>query len=186
MDKELMAALAPKTDQLNSDDLFGIESLAVTIKGPVTVLDGKLSIPLEEVKPYKPSKGMGRIIMAVFGERKNWPGEKLRLYRDPKVRYAGVEVGGIKISEASGVESETTFMVTLTRGKKIPHIVKPFKSNEDIIAPVMVAFRQAQTLGEIDDAKELTKGFDEEQKRLLITDYNDAVARVNQKKDEEK
>lgn len=178
VDRELMDALAPKTDQLNADDLFGIESLVVTIRGPVTVKDGKLCIPLEEVKPYKPSKGMGRIIMSMFGGRESWPGKKLRLYRNPQVKFGGKEVGGIEISEASHIGREMTFAVTVSRGQKKPHKVRQLKEDVDPVHAVQVAFRQAVTEDEVKMAMENAASFTNDQKRRLADDYHTALKRI--------
>lgn len=182
MDKDLLAALAPNTNQLNADDLISIASLVVTIKGPVTVGDGKLNIPLEEVKPYRPSKGMGRILASMYGDRENWIGKKLRIYRDPDVRFGKNKVGGLKISEASHISSAQTHMVTVARAKKEPHVINPLKEETDPVLSVQVKFRQAVTADELDKAVASAKdcGFSEQQKARLAEDYQAALKRIKE------
>lgn len=182
MDKELMAALAPKTDQLNADDLYGVESIVVTIKGPVTVKDGKLNIPLHEMKPYRPSKGMGRILMNLYGDRDNWIGKKLRLYRNPDVKFGGKAVGGIEIKQASNIDGEKNFIVTVARGKKKQHKVSTLVDDYDPVADIKVLFRQACNKDELDIAIEKAKSLSMSaaQKAIITDDYRQAVERISQ------
>jgi len=54
----------------------------------------------------------------------------MRLYRDPKVKFGGMEVGGIRISHASHIDGPKTFPLTATRGRKAPYTVKPLEAQE--------------------------------------------------------
>lgn len=39
----------------------------------------------------------GEILDDLFGEIEAWPGQKVQLYVDPTVKYAGKKVGGIRV-----------------------------------------------------------------------------------------
>ena len=54
----------------------------------------------------------------------NWIGKRLTLYADPDVKWAGVAVGGIRISHLSGIESQVMLMLSETKGKRKPIVVK--------------------------------------------------------------
>lgn len=54
-----------------------------------------------------------------------YAGRRLTLYRDPEVRFGGDPVGGIKISHLSHIDKRMKLALTVTRGKRAPHIVEP-------------------------------------------------------------
>jgi hypothetical protein len=119
--EQVRASIVPNSDQLNADDL---------LTGPVTVTIEKvrkgdreqpIHIDLAEYKgkSYRPCKTMRRVLIAVFSDDpKNWIGQKMTLFCDPDVMWAGVKVGGIRISHLSGLTHPRTFMLTVGRGKR--------------------------------------------------------------------
>ena len=126
MSVDLSKTVEVKSDQLNSDDL---------LTGPITiritkVTEGDKEQPVaihyegDNGKPYKPSKGMRRVIGQAWGWKADpYPGRSMTLYRDGAVKFGKDEVGGIRISHMSHLESDKTFAVTLTRGKKVMYTV---------------------------------------------------------------
>ena len=129
----LAKAIEPKSDQLNSDDL---------ITGPITVKITQVDINEsaeqkvvihyqgDNGKPYKPCKSMTRVMAEIWGGADNgasFVGQSMTLYRDPKVKWAGVEVGGIRISHMTGIDRDTPVVVTQAKGKRQPVIIKPLK-----------------------------------------------------------
>ncbi len=126
---DMSAAIVPKSDQLNSDDLI---AGPITIKiTDVTVRGGQeqpVSIHYEgdKGKPYKPCKSMSRVLVANWGaDAKKYIGRSLSLYREPSVKWAGMEVGGIRISHMSDIDSAMTMALTATKGSRKPFTVKP-------------------------------------------------------------
>lgn len=125
---DLTETIAPKSDQLNADDLlagartFTIERVnAGTAEQPVNV-------HLAEMpgRPYKPSKTMRRVLVAIWGKDADvYAGRSLTLYRDPTVKFGGEPLGGIKISHASHIDKPWKGALTSTRGKKAVHTVEP-------------------------------------------------------------
>lgn len=122
-DLDIMAAIAPKSDQLNADDL---------IPGPITVTierirKGKSPEQPWDVhisgghKPWRPCKGMRRVMVELWGKDPSaWIGRTLRLYREPTAAYGGQEVGGIRINGMSDIPRDFTASVTVSRAKKVP------------------------------------------------------------------
>lgn len=120
--------LAPKSDQLNADDLIA-GPITVTITG---VRQGKTAEQPVEIhlanglKPYYPCKSMRRVIVALWGQdAPSYVGRRLTLYRDPTVAFGGIAVGGIRISHASHLKTAMTLALTVTRAKRAPFVVKP-------------------------------------------------------------
>lgn len=130
---DMLDTIVPKSDQLNYDDFIGRESRVIKIT-KVTKKDTKeqpISIFFEgdEGRPYKPSKGMRVAIINCWGDKKeNYVGKFLRLYGEPKVKWAGKEQGGIRISEASDISEPVTFLLTIAKGVRVNYTVKPLSA----------------------------------------------------------
>lgn len=150
--EELLKSIEAKSDQLNADDL---------IAGPITVEienvsrgdnDQPIVVGIKGQRPYKPCKTMRRVLIATFGDDpKNWVGQRMTLYNDPNVMWAGVKVGGIRISHLSGLDEPRTFVLTQTRGKKSEVTIRPIKdtlsdADKAYIQQVQADIRESDTL----------------------------------------
>lgn len=135
---DLTATIVPKSDQINAEDLLA---------GPVTVTVEKVTrgnaeqpvdIRLVEYpgRAYRPSKTMRRVLVKMWGaEADAYAGRRMTLYRDPDVKFGGVKVGGIKISHLSHIDGPATLVLTETKGKRVPHDVKPLADSAPTVAP---------------------------------------------------
>jgi len=133
---DMRQVIIPKSDQLNADDLLAgpitIKITAVTVRGgqeqPVSI-----SYEGDEGKPYKSCKSMNRVLVAAWGpDSSKYVGRSLTLYCDPKVKWGGMEVGGIRISHMSHIEKPLTMALTVTRANKKPYTVQPLVVEEEI------------------------------------------------------
>lgn len=129
---DMSAVIIPKSDQLNSDDL---------ISGPITIRIAGVSIrpgggeqPIsvhydgDNGKPYKPCKSMCRVMVAAWGaDSKQYTGRSMTLYRDPTVKWAGMDVGGIRISHMTDIPAPLTMALTMTKQSRKPFTVKPLE-----------------------------------------------------------
>lgn len=125
---DLSHTIAPKSDQLNSDDLIA-GSITITVSDikatdspdqPVTI-----SYEGDDGRPYKPCKSMRRVLIQAWGSNgKEWIGKSMTLYRDPDVKFGGQSVGGIRISHLSDIDRDMNFMLTVTRAKRAAYSVK--------------------------------------------------------------
>lgn len=127
---DLSTTIAPKSDQLNSDDL---------IAGPMTIKITKISAnhgsPEQPIsvffegdgdKPYKPCKSMRRVMVHVWGsDGAKFVGRSMTLYRDSAVKFGGFEVGGIRISHMTDIAKPVTLALTATRANRKPFTVQP-------------------------------------------------------------
>lgn len=155
-------AIEAKSDQLNADDLFGgPKTIKIT---NVKVLDTdvqpiSISFEGDNGKPYKPSKGMIRVLVQLWGEESdNFIGKRLKLYRDDSVRFGGSEVGGIRISHASGITEPTRVLETVSRGKRKPITIEPILKNKltDVTKAKEAVNNGTYTFEQINDLYELT------------------------------
>jgi len=111
-----------KSDQLNFDDIRTGEKIIEITKVLVTATDQPVSIFYKDDnnKPYKPCKGMIRLICEAWGEEsENWHGKSMKLYGEDAVRWAGQEIGGIRIRALSDIDSRgLSSYVAISRGKR--------------------------------------------------------------------
>ena len=129
MSGDMKQVIIPKSDQLNADDLLSgpmtVKITAVTVKGgqeqPVSI-----SYEGDNGKPYKPCKSMCRVLVSAWGaDSAVYVGRSMTLYCDPKVKWGGMEVGGIRISHMTNIADTMTMALTVTRANKKPFIVQP-------------------------------------------------------------
>jgi hypothetical protein len=126
---DMTAACAPRSDQLNAEDLLtGPQTITVTAVTRGTA-EQPVDIVTEEYgpgRPYKPSKTMRRVIMAAWGTNTaSYTGRRMTIYRDPEVMFGRDKVGGIKISHLSHIDKRLELALTVTRGKRASFSVEP-------------------------------------------------------------
>lgn len=119
---------APKSDQLNADDLVSGPK-TITITGvEIKMGDQPVSIFYEgdNGKPFKPCKGMRRIMVEFWGDDANaYFGRSLTLYRDPTVTWSGAKIGGARISHMSHIDGPKTTALTISKAVRKPYTVQP-------------------------------------------------------------
>ena len=131
----MASVIVPKSDQMNADDL---------IAGPRTIRIRQMSIAEtgeqrvsifydgDGNKPWKPCKSMCRVLVSGWGkDSAAYVGRSVTLYRDEKVTWAGMAVGGIRISHMSHLERDMTMALTATKGKKVVCTVRVLKTQDD-------------------------------------------------------
>lgn len=128
----LMEALAPRSDQLNADDLIpGPRVLKFT--DARIVRDGRdtkivVNFEGDNGKPWKPCKTMGRAMVMAWGitDEKQLIGKSVRVFRDPDVKFGDQgAVGGIRISHMSHLEKPAVMKLTVSQGKKATYTFNP-------------------------------------------------------------
>ena len=125
---DMSAVIIPKSDQINADDLIS-GPITVTIKA-VSVRPGTeqpVSIDIGTPgKVFRPCKSMARVMVSAWGaDSSKYAGRSMTLYRDPKVKWGGMEVGGIRISHMSHIDGVMTLALTETKQSRKPFTVKP-------------------------------------------------------------
>lgn len=148
---DLSQTIIPKSDQLNADDLIaGPRTIRITgITGGSAEQPVSVSYDGDNGRPYKPSKSMRRILVALYGnDSAACIGKRITLFRDPEIRFGGDAVGGIRISHASDIERPLVMALTLKRGQRAQYRVEPLPAEK----PAQPA-RDLQTLCDIGDSK---------------------------------
>lgn len=128
---DVSKTIAPKSDQLNADDLIGKKSMTIKVRDVKGVSgDQPIAIYFEgdDGKPFKPCKSMRRALVFVWGEDgKSYIGKSMTLVRDPEVKFGGIKVGGIRITHMSHIDGKREFSLTETRGSRKPYTVLPLQ-----------------------------------------------------------
>jgi hypothetical protein len=141
---DLSQTIVARSDQLNADDL---------LSGPrtFTITDVRRGDPEQPVsivlaefpdnRPFKPSKTVLRILVHAWGkETDDWPeNPRLTLYRDEKVKWAGQEIGGIRVSHLSHIDKRLKVALAESKGKKSLHVVDPLPDSAPTTSPAVSA-----------------------------------------------
>lgn len=132
---DMNTAIIPKSDQLNYDDFIGKESILIKIS-EVRVKSGEQPVSIyyegDNGKPWKPCKSMCRVLVYCWGnDSKQYVGRKIKLYGDPKVKWAGMEVGGIRISALSDISEKQTIQLTSSKGKRNIFVVEKLEQEKE-------------------------------------------------------
>ncbi|HEX8418973.1 MAG TPA: hypothetical protein VF638_03060 [Sphingomonas sp.] len=138
---DLGTTIAPKSDQMNADDLIA-GPVTVTVRGVSATNDLEQPISIfydgDQGKPYKPGKSMRRVLVNCWGrDGDTYVGRSMTLYRDPSIKFGKDEVGGIRIAALSHIERDAQIPLTVTRGSRKPFTVK--KLQEQRQAPTITA-----------------------------------------------
>ncbi len=133
---DLSKTIAPKSDQLNADDLIGGARI-ITVTGVRAQASSELqpvaiSFEGDNGKPYKPCKSMRRVLVHAWGSDGNaYAGRRMALYLDKSVKFGGIAVGGIRISRLSDIEGSITMALTSSKAKRTPFTVKPLPTQKE-------------------------------------------------------
>ena len=162
----LSDTIVAKSDQLNADDLVGMDK-TIVVTG---VSRGNAENPLvinyqgDDGRPFKPCKTVRRILIAAWGEDGNqWIGRSMTLFCDPTVRYAGQEVGGIRVKAISDIQKSLIVKLAVTRGKKQEYRIEPLKQQAkpdypaDKFESAFDAMRDAVVSGKMTHEQVITK-----------------------------
>jgi hypothetical protein len=125
---DITETLAPKSDQLNAEDLLTGPRTVTVEKVTKGSVEQPVDIHLVEFpgRPFRPSKTVRRILVAAWGpEASIYVGRRMTLYRDADVKFGGMDVGGIRVSHLSHISKRLTLALTVTRGKRAPFTVEP-------------------------------------------------------------
>jgi hypothetical protein len=120
---DMTQVIVPKSDQINADDLIAGD-MVITITG-VNVSPGQeqpVSIQFEgSGKVFRPCKSMCRVLVAAWGpDAKAYTGRSLTLYRDPTVKWGGMQVGGIRIRSMTHIQADMTMMLSESKSNRKP------------------------------------------------------------------
>ena len=135
--------IAPTSEQMDAVDLlagprtFTIERVS---KGSA---EQPFNIHLAGFpRPWRPGKSMRRVLVACWGpDAAQYVGRRVRLWCDPKVRYGGAEVGGVRILALSHLDATKTVPLLVTRGRSAPYTVEPLRDE-----PPLRSEEQSHTL----------------------------------------
>ncbi len=153
---DLSKTIIPKSDQLNADDLVG-GSKTITIRKVSQGSDETQPVNIyyfgDDNKPYKPCKSMRRLLVQLWGiDGAAFVGRSLTLFRDDSVMYAGVEVGGIRISHVTDITAPTKVLITTAKSNRRPVTVEPLVLNRKAITDFTKALDAVKS-GEVTAAK---------------------------------
>jgi hypothetical protein len=189
---DMNPVIVPKSDQISADDFLAaprtylIENVEIN---PGTEQPVQIRLAGES-RVWRPCKSMVRCLVAAWGpDGKQYVGRSVTLYRDPKVKWGGLEVGGVRISHMSHIERALTMALTATKGRRADYTVKPLLAqvSQPAAEPAAPVITPEQARDLIKEAKDID-GLVAVWKSLLPTrrDYPDHVDALTALKDAKK
>lgn len=134
--------IVPKSDQMNADEFMphgpdGARDFTIT---EVRISEAEQPVWIyfaEHPQPWKPALTVRRLLVLGWGpDQTTYIGRRVRLFNDPKIKWAGKEVGGIRMSHMSHIKKKITASLSETKGKRVPHVVEPLPDVAPAAAPV--------------------------------------------------
>ena len=123
---DISKALVAKSDMLNASDLTGAPIVATieAVRRGDSVKPVIVDLVGMDGRPWKPSKGMLRVIAHAWGtESDAWVGRLVKLVNNPEVIYAGEAVGGVEVVAMSHIPKAFTIPVRISQKKVKQHHV---------------------------------------------------------------
>jgi len=149
----LAQALAPRSDQLNADDLIVGNKVITITKVLVNLQSEQQKVVVHYVddngKPWKPSKSMGRVLAEILGgDFSKWEGEQIELFKNKEITFGKDKCGGIQIAAMSAAKNPIKTMITTKRGVKskitiLPLLTAPQQTKKQARNPELAALAQA-------------------------------------------
>lgn len=143
-------AIIAKSDQLNSSDLIGGPQTVTIAEVREGNADQPVQIHLVEWpgRPFKPSKTVLRILDYAWGEETDdWPpGARMTVFRDPTAKWAGEEVGGIRVSHLSHIDGPFKLALRESQKKSVLWTIEPLPDAPTAPSPADLANQVATEL----------------------------------------
>lgn len=137
---DMSKTIAPKSDQLNADDLIvGPITVKITNVRGTSDRDQPVAVDFEgdNGKPYKPCLSMRRVMVHCWGrDARQYAGRLMTLHLDPEVTFGKMKVGGIRISHMSHIEGSQSMALTTTKARKAKYTVLPIEAPAPEFDPV--------------------------------------------------
>ena len=184
---DLGATIAPKSDQLNADDLIAgprtitITSVVARPKGGQG--DQPIAVHFEgdNGKPYLPCKSMRRVLVQCWGrDGAGYAGRSMTLFRDESVVFGGAAVGGIRISHMSHLDRDMTMSLTASKQTRKPYTVRMLAAapKAEKRAPVPAADKAAKAQEALADIIAELKGPDVVDVDAFVASVKDRIDRI--------
>lgn len=172
----LREATLARSDQLNADDLVSGPRTFTVVEVRRGDADQPVAIVLAEFppnRPFKPSKTVIRALSYAWGEETDdWPERpRMTLYRDDKVKWAGQEIGGIRVSHLSHIPERIKIALAESKGKKSLHVIDPLPDDAPSTSPAV----SPETLAELVATFE-RKGIPEDKRLAGVNHYTNGKA----------
>lgn len=118
----VLKAMQSKSDQLNYVDVGNGSLIAFIERVDVTNSDQQPIIVHFagcNGKPYKPNKGMIRVLAGAWGEDSDsWIGKTIKIEGDPTVKWGGEEIGGLVVGALSDID-KSGYTAYIQKNKRV-------------------------------------------------------------------
>lgn len=127
MKVDISQTVQANSAQVNADDLAAPMTVTITSVEEGTA-EQPVFIHLAEFpgRTFRPAKTVRRLLIAAWGpQASDYIGRKITIFNDRTVRWAGQEIGGVRISHMSHIDAPLQVHLSVSRGKRAPYVVQP-------------------------------------------------------------
>jgi hypothetical protein len=152
---DISKTIQANSEQVNADDLASPITVTITNVEKGTA-DQPVFVHLAEFpgRTFRPAKTVRRLLVAAWGTNAaDYVGRRLTIYNDRTVKWAGQEIGGVRVSHMSGLDKPLSVQLSVSRGKRAPHVVQPLPDAppaEDRAKTAINAITNAPSIPELD------------------------------------
>jgi hypothetical protein len=137
---DLSDTIEAQSDRINAADLMGADKIIVISEVIRYSESGTSKFYLNYVghngRAYKPSLGMRRIIMTLWGkDGTQYIGRSIKIFRDPTVIYAGKAAGGVVISAMTDIQSRATVVIPISKTKSVTYVIDKLEPTDKPMLP---------------------------------------------------
>jgi hypothetical protein len=127
---DMLSVIEPKSDQINAEDLIG-RDMTITVRSVQVRAGTEQPVSIQFAgsdKVFRPCKTVSRILVAAWGpDTSAYIGRSLTLFRDPKVKWGGMEVGGIRVRAMTHIDAPLKLALAESKKARTITVVQPLK-----------------------------------------------------------
>jgi hypothetical protein len=146
---DISDTIVANSEQINADDLLGGPVTATITGVEKGTADQPVFIHLAEFpgRTFRPAKSVRRVLVAGWGaEASAYVGRRLTIYNDQTVKWAGQEIGGVRVSALSHIDKPMTVALTVSRGKRTPITIQPLPTDTGALGAALADINNAESI----------------------------------------
>jgi hypothetical protein len=146
---DISDTIIANSEQINADDLLGGPVTATITGVEKGTAEQPVFIHLAEFpgRTFRPAKSVRRVLVAGWGaEASAYVGRRLTIYNDQTVKWAGQEIGGVRVSALSHIDKPMTVALTVSRGKRTPITIQPLPTDTGALEAALADITNADSI----------------------------------------
>lgn len=131
---DISETLAPASDQLDAIELVAGPRIFTVDRVTKGTAEQPVNVHFKDFpRPWRPSKGMRRVLAFCWGvDASQWGERRVELFLDPEVTFGKEKPGGTRIKRLSHIDGPKRIPLLVSRGKSATYVVDPLPDSSPI------------------------------------------------------